>query len=60
MRIKSINMVSIGIACLSLFTFSQNVLAAGAPPSVPLPEPSILGLLGIGVVVMALVRIKRK
>lgn len=57
MRKKSINIASMSVACLSLCTVSQNVLAA---PIVSVPEPSVLGLLGIGVAVMALVRIKRK
>ena len=56
MRTKSINITSMGAACLFLCTVSMDALAS--PVSVP--EPSILGLLGIGVAVMIIARIKRK
>ena len=56
MRIKSINVASMSVACLSLCTVSMDALAV----YVSVPEPSVLGLLGIGVAVMVIARIKRK
>jgi hypothetical protein len=49
------NITGSTIAALSLATVSLDAFAV-----TPVPEPSILGLLGIGVAAIALVKLRRK
>ena len=51
-----LNVVKMGAASLSLATVS---LSAFATP-VSVPEPSILGLIGLGAAVLIIAKIKRK
>ena len=53
---KTVNM---SVASLSLATVSLSAFANGAP-LISVPEPSILGLIGIGAAILIVAKIRRK
>ena len=53
---KTVNM---SVASLSLATVSLSAFANGGP-LISVPEPSILGLIGIGAAVLIVAKIRRK